>query len=69
MHKTGSSDTKDGITAATNDVGVITLPDGKHFILVAFVSDSKANDSTRDAVIAQIARAVYDNDCSGKSLQ
>lgn len=69
VHKTGSSDTKDGITAATNDIGVVTLPNGNHFILVAFVSDSKANDSTRDAVIAQIARAVYDNDCSGKSLQ
>ncbi|MDQ6624338.1 MAG: class A beta-lactamase, partial [Verrucomicrobiota bacterium] len=29
-HKTGTSGTHDGLTAATNDVGLITLPNGKH---------------------------------------
>jgi beta-lactamase class A len=59
-HKSGTSSTKDSLAAATNDVGVISLPNGKHLIISAFVSDSKASDTTRDAVIARIARAAYD---------
>ena len=58
--KSGTSWTKDGVTAATNDVGIITLPNGQHLIISAFVSDAKASDTTRDAVIARIARAAYD---------
>ena len=60
MHKTGSSATRDGVTAATNDVGLITLPDGRRLAIAIFVSDSKADDATRDAVIARIAKAAYD---------
>jgi beta-lactamase class A len=60
-HKTGTSDTNEkGLTAATNDVGVITLPDGKHVALVVFVSDSKADEATREGVIARISQAVWD---------
>jgi len=59
-HKTGSSGTLNGITPATNDAGIITLPNGKHLIVSVFVTDAKANDSIRDAVIAQIAKAAYD---------
>ncbi len=60
-HKTGTSDTnKDGITAATNDAGIITLPNGHHIILVVFVSNSKDNDKTRNEVIAKISKAVWD---------
>ena len=60
-HKTGSSGTNDyGITAATNDVGIVTLPNGNHFIIVALVSDSPADDSTRDKIIADIAKAAWD---------
>ncbi len=62
-HKSGSSGTyTDGVTPATNDVGIITLPNGKHIILAAFVSDSRAaNDSIRDLVIAKIAKLLYDS--------
>lgn len=59
-HKTGSSGTENGMTAATNDIGIITLPDGRHLAIAVFVSDSKADASTRDSVIARIARAVWD---------
>lgn len=59
-HKTGSSgENEKGIAAATNDVGIITLPDGSHVIVVVFVSDSTADEKTRDAVIAKIAKAVW----------
>ena len=60
-HKTGSSGTNgEGITAATNDAGIITLPSGHHVILVVFVSNSKDNDKTRNEVIAKISKAVWD---------
>jgi beta-lactamase class A len=60
-HKTGSSGTHDGITAATNDIGIITLPDQRHLAVAVFVADSKADDATRDRVIASIARMAWDN--------
>jgi beta-lactamase class A len=60
-HKTGSSGTNDqGLAAATNDVGIVTLPDGKHLIIVVFVSNSSAGDKARDEVIAAIAKTVWD---------
>jgi beta-lactamase class A len=59
-HKTGTSNTVDGLTRATNDVGLITLPDGRHLAIAVFVSDSKAPEDTREGVIARIARAAYD---------
>jgi len=60
MHKTGSSGARDGVAFATNDVGLITLPDGRRLAIAIFVTDSKADEDTRDAVIARIAKAAYD---------
>ncbi len=59
-HKTGTSGTEKGITAATNDIGIITLPNGKHLAIAVFVSDSPANAATRESVIAKIAKAAFD---------
>jgi beta-lactamase class A len=59
-HKTGTSRTVDGVTAATNDVGLVTLPNGNHLAVAVFVSDSRADDATREEVIARIARAAWD---------
>jgi beta-lactamase class A len=59
MHKTGTSGVKDGVASATNDIGLITLPDGRRLALAVFVTDSKADEATRDAVIASIAKAAY----------
>jgi beta-lactamase class A len=66
MHKTGSSGTRDGVTAATNDIGLITLPDGRRLAIAIFVTDSRADDATRDAVIARIAKAAYDESVATK---
>jgi beta-lactamase class A len=57
--KTGSSGTFKGLAAATNDIGLITMPDGHPLAIAIFVSDSKANTATRNAVIADIAREVW----------
>ena len=59
-HKTGTGGTKDGITGATNDIGIIYLPNGKHLAVAVFVSDSPADDKTREGVIARIAKAAWD---------
>ena len=59
-HKTGSSGTHGGITAATNDMGLITLPDGRKLAIAVLVTDSRADEATRDGVIARIGRAAYD---------
>lgn len=59
-HKTGTSRTVDGITAATNDVGLISLPNGNHMAIAVFVSDSRADDVTREDVIAKVARLLWD---------
>lgn len=59
-HKTGTSNTVEGLTRATNDVGLITLPNGRHLAIAVFVSDSKAQVEMREGVIARIARAAYD---------
>jgi beta-lactamase class A len=57
-HKTGTSGTEKGITAATNDIGIITLPNGKHLAITVFVADSPADEATREGVIAKIAQAI-----------
>lgn len=59
-HKTGSSGTDGGLTRATNDIGIITLPDGGHLAVAVFVSDSRASEAEREGVIAAIARAAFD---------
>lgn len=49
MHKAGTSDTEHGISAATNDIDLITLPDGRRLAIAVFVTDSTANDQMRNA--------------------
>ena len=59
-HKTGTGGTQNGLAAATNDTGIIKLENGKHLAIAVFVSDSAAEEPTREAVIAKIAKAAWD---------
>ena len=59
-HKAGTDATRGGLTRATNDIGLVTLPNGQHLAIAVFVRDSKATEAQRDRVIARIARAVWD---------
>lgn len=60
-HKTGTSGTnKQGLSPATNDVGIIVLPNGKDLAIAVFLTDARENPAARDLVIAQIAKAAYD---------
>lgn len=58
-HKTGSSGVRNGIAAATNDIGIVTLPDGRHLAIAVFVSDSRLPAGERDRVIARIAEQAW----------
>ena len=58
-HKTGSSGTVKGFSAATNDVGIITSPKGVHLAIAIFVTDSKESEVEREASIAKITLAVW----------
>lgn len=59
-HKAGNSDVENGLAAATNDIGLITLPDGRTLAIAVFVTDSTADEHTRSQVIARIGKVVYD---------
>ena len=59
-HKTGTSGTQNDVTAATNDIGIVRMPNGKSFAIAVYVSDSPEDEKTREAVIAKIAKAVWD---------
>jgi len=60
-HKTGTGGSNDGVAPATNDIGLITLPDGRHLAIAVFVSDARADLETREGTIARIAKAIYDH--------
>jgi beta-lactamase class A len=54
-HKTGT------MGGTTNDVGIVTLPDGAgHLAIAVFVKASTKDVPERERVIAEIARTVYD---------
>jgi beta-lactamase class A len=59
-HKSGSSNVDKGVAHATNDIGLIALPDGRKLAIAVFLTDSTADEDTRKKVIARIARAAYD---------
>jgi beta-lactamase class A len=58
--KTGTSGTGRNFTNATNDIALITLPNGQKLAIAILVADSSAPAAVRERVIAQIARAVFD---------
>jgi beta-lactamase class A len=59
-HKTGTDGTINGMTRATNDIGIITLTGGRHLAIAVFLKDSTADEATRESTIARIAKAVFD---------
>ena len=60
--KTGSGETNKttGTPNATNDVGLVTLPDGTHLAIAILLHGSKLYDVEQEKVIADVARAAYD---------
>lgn len=60
-HKTGHSGKNEkGITGAQNDIGIIFLPNGKHYYLSVLISDSKESSEINQEIIADISKLTYD---------
>ena len=57
--KTGTAGTGRNYTNATNDVGLITLPDGRILAVAVLVADSAAPEAIRGHVIAEIGQAIW----------
>jgi len=53
-HKTGT------IGGVANDVGYVTLPDGRRFAIAVYTKSSTTSTSDQDRAIAEVARALYD---------
>lgn len=58
-HKTGTSGVRNGMTAATNDIGVLLLPDGRPLLVAVLVKDSAEPAAVNEAIIARIAQVAY----------
>lgn len=60
-HKSGWSGSNDaGLTAATNDIAIVVLPNGQQFAIAIFVKNSTETEATNDLMIAEISKATYD---------
>jgi beta-lactamase class A len=57
--KTGTGSEAGGLNVCTNDVGLITLPDGKHLALAVFIRQSTRPAAARERAIAEVARAAW----------
>ena len=55
-HKGGATPTDLGFTAATNDMAIATLPDGRRYAMAAFLAGSTATEAQRAALFADTAR-------------
>lgn len=56
-HKTGTGPSKKGVCVSTNDVGIITKPDGEKVVVAVFLTNAPGTDRQRDAVIAKVSKA------------
>jgi beta-lactamase class A len=67
LHRPGTGGTtNEGVTGAVNDVGIVTLPNGKHAAIVVYMNRVKGELKDLEKVIAEIARASYDSDWLAK---
>jgi beta-lactamase class A len=55
-HKTGTAATDLGLTPATNDIGIVTLANGRRFAMAAYLAGSTATEAARERLIADAAR-------------
>jgi beta-lactamase class A len=60
-HRTGISGTNDeNLRVALNDVGIVKLPNGKHFILSVYLKNITEKKEDTEKIIADITKAVWE---------
>ncbi|KMQ68869.1 beta-lactamase [Chryseobacterium sp. FH2] len=59
--KTGASGkNKEGLTGAENEIAIVTLPNGQHYAIAVFVSNSTETDAINCKMISDISKSVWD---------
>jgi len=59
-HRTGISGTNDAnLRVAMNDIGIVKLPNGKHFILSVYLKNITEKREDTEKIIADITKAVW----------
>jgi len=59
-HRTGISGTNDAnLRVAMNDIGIVKLPNGKHFILSVYLKDITEKREDTEKIIADITKVVW----------
>lgn len=59
--KTGASGKNDaGLTGAENEIAIVNLPNGKHYAIAVFVSNSTETDAVNCKMISDISKTVWD---------
>lgn len=57
-HKTGTARADQGMNPAFNDIGIVTLPNGRRYAVAVFLSGSTLDNPGNDMIVADVARAV-----------
>ena len=59
-HRTGISSTNDfGLRVAMNDVGIVKLPNGKHFILTIYLKNITEERNETEKILTDIAKVTW----------
>ncbi|MEC5174123.1 CGA/CIA family class A beta-lactamase [Chryseobacterium nepalense] len=59
--KTGASGKNNaGLTGAENEIAIVTLPNGKHYAIAVFVSNSTETNMVNCKMISDISKSVWD---------
>jgi beta-lactamase class A len=53
-HKTGT------LGGVANDVGFVTLPDGRRFAIAVYTKSSTTSEEDRSRAVAEVSRSLYD---------
>lgn len=57
-HKTGTAATDLGVTPVVNDMGIVTLKDGRQYAVVVFMVETPLDEAAQDKVFADIMRVI-----------
>lgn len=57
-HKTGTSATDLGVTPVVNDIGILTLKDGRRYGVAVFMTGTTLDEAAQEALFADIMRVI-----------
>ena len=55
-HKTGTSAVINGITGGVNDIGIVTLPDGRHYAISVFADSRESMETNEKSSLISLKR-------------